>query len=315
MRYWLLLTVLSGLLMVAPTSAQGEILFEEYTLIYDGRERFYLLYLPPQYDGITPLPLVFVLHGGGGNPYMYDEMTGFGQKAQDEGFILVYPAGTGQFQRQLLTWNSGYCCAYAYENDVDDVGFFQELVASLTSQYTIDPARIYVAGHSNGGMMAYRLGAEMSDIFAAVGIMAGTIGGYPTPTSDDLFIIPQPQNPVSVIHIHGMEDEQVRYEGGVNKLNSPSRRNDLSVADAMAFWVDVNQCDPTPIIEKFDDDMVIVDTYSCDATGTGLKLISIVDGGHSWAGGFVDRQRADPPSLRVSATDEIWAFFESHPKT
>ncbi len=314
MRFWLIFTCFAWVLMASPVSAQDEILFEEYTLIYDGVERIYLVYVPPQYDGITPLPLVFVLHGGGGNPYMYDEMTGFGQKAHDEGFILVYPAGTGELQRQLLTWNSGYCCAYAYENNIDDVGFFRELVASLTSQYMIDPARIYAAGHSNGGMMAYRLGAEMSDVFAAVGIMAGSIGGYPTPTSDELYTIPQPQNPVSVIHIHGMEDEQVRYEGGVNKLISPSRRNDLSVADAMAFWVGVNQCDPVPITEKLDDDMVIVDTYSCDATGTGIKLISIVDGGHSWAGGFVERQRADTPSQRVSATDEIWAFFESHPK-
>ncbi|MDX2075278.1 MAG: PHB depolymerase family esterase [bacterium] len=315
MRFWILVTLLSGFLIVntADVSAQDVIEFEERTLTHDGRERLFLLYVPPQYDGITPMPLVFMLHGGGGNPYAYEEMTGFAQKAQDEGFILVYPAGTGRF-RNMLTWNAGYCCGYAFEQDVDDVGFFSAMIETLTGEYIIDPARIYVAGHSNGGMMAYRLGAELSDIFAGVGIMAGTIGGYATPESDQLYIIPEPENPVSVIHIHGMADENVRYDGGVNDKSAISRRNDLSVADAMVFWVAVNQCDPTPSTELRDGDMVQVDIYACDATGTGVTLISIVDGGHSWAGGEVLRRRGDQPSQRVSATDEIWAFFEEHPK-
>lgn len=306
--------VVSGVPFGISAQTDDAILFEEQTIRYDGRNRLFLMYVPPQYDDITPLPLVFVLHGGGGNPYMYDEMTEFGQKARDEGFILVYPAGTGRLPRQLLTWNSGYCCGYALEQDVDDVGFFRALVASLTSEYVIDSARIYVAGHSNGGMMAYRLGAEMSDVFAAVGVMAGTIGGYPTPDSDNLYIIPQPENPVSIIHIHGLEDENVRYEGGENADNTFSKRNDLSVADAISFWVNANRCAISPISESWDDGMVLVDTYACDETNTAIKLISIVDGGHSWAGGLVNRRRADLPSNRVSATDEMWSFFESHPK-
>jgi len=314
MRYWLLLTVFGSILAISPSvSAQETISFEEYTLIHDGLERLFLLYIPPQYDGITPMPLVFMLHGGGGNPYVYEEISAFGEKAREEGFILVYPAGTGRLQR-LLTWNAGFCCGYAHTQDVDDVGFFSAMIDLLTDTYVVDESRIYVAGHSNGGMMAYRLGAELSDRIAAVGVMAGTIGSYATPDSDNLYIIPQPQNPVSVIHIHGMADENVRYEGGINSDDALSTRNDLSVGNAMTFWVAVNQCETTPSTEWRDEDMVQTDIYACDATGTGVTLISIVDGGHSWAGGQIIRREADEPSQRVSATDEIWAFFEAHPK-
>jgi polyhydroxybutyrate depolymerase len=308
-------SILALICVIQPTFAQEEIRFEERTLTYDGLQRRYLVYVPPQYDASQPVPLVFVLHGGGGNPEMYEEVTHFGEKAREEGFILVYPAGTGRLRgERLLTWNAGHCCAYAFEQDVDDVGFFRTLVTQIQDEFAIDADRIYVAGHSNGAMMAYRLAAEMSDVFAAAGIVSGTIGGYPTPESDTLYIIPQPEQAVSIIHIHGMADENVRYEGGVNKDNSLSRRSDLSVAESIRFWVEADQCDTDPTQETRDGEMVLVETYACPASGTTVELISIKDGGHAWPGGSVLRRGADRPSLRVNATDELWAFFSAHPR-
>lgn len=302
-------------LTVSPNLAQSDIEFEEHTLRHDGRARHYLLYVPSQVDGSQPVPLVFVLHGGGGNPDLYEEVTGFGEIAREEGFILVYPGGTGRLRNRLLTWNAGHCCGYAMEENVDDVGFFREMVTELEAEYNIDPARIYVAGHSNGAMMSYRLAAEMSDTFAAVGIVAGTIGGYATPDSDELIKIPQPENPVSVIHIHGMVDDNVNYYGGINMDGVADERIDLSVADSIGFWVEADQCEKTPQREERDGGMVIVETYACPATGTDVELISIVDSGHAWPGGNSIRRNADPNNQRVNAAAEIWAFFEAHPRS
>lgn len=313
---FLFLSVFTVIVSATPAAAQSsDLTLEERTLIHDGLTRRYLLYVPPQYDPAQAMPLVFVMHGGGGSPEIYSETTGFTQKAHDEGFILVYPAGTGRRNAQrLLTWNAGHCCGFAQESGVDDIGFFRAMVDELTAEFSIDPNRIYAAGHSNGAILSYWLAAEMSDVFAAVGIVAGTIGGYPTPQSTELYIIPQPAQPVSVLHIHGMADVNLRYEGGVNDDDTLSSRNDLSVAESIDFWVKADGCDPLPQTENLDEGMVLVDRYDCTASGTAVTLISIVDGGHSWPSGTAPRRTSDPPSQRVNATDEIWAFFAAHPR-
>lgn len=317
MRNLLTLVVMLTLLAVVSAQAQDDddIVFEDRTLSVDGMERRYLLYVPPQAANGDSLPLVFLLHGGGGRPEIYEEVTGFGQIARDEGVLLVYPAGTGARSRsELLTWNAGHCCAAALANDVDDVAFFRAMVGELTAEFNVDADRIFVTGHSNGAMMTYRLLAEMSDVFAAGAAVAGSVGGYPTPDSDDLFVISQPENAVSVLAIHGMLDGSVRFEGGVNDDDTPSHRNDLSVAESIAFWVDVNACDPEPERTSQDDDMVLIDSYTCDMTDTVVELIAIVDGGHSWPGGEGGRLRSDPPSQRVNASEAIWAFFAANPR-
>ena len=317
-RFIIVLLVVSALLLPVhrATMQDSTLHFEERTLTYDGLVRRYLLYVPPAADGSSAVPLVFLLHGGGGSPDIYEGVTGMGEVARREGFILVYPAGTGLGGRNdgLLTWNSGYCCGYALRRNVDDVGFFRALVQALTGEFNVDPQRIFVAGHSNGGMMAYRLAAEMSDVFAAAAVVSGTIGGYPTPDSPDLYVIPAPAHPVSILHIHGMADQNVRYEGGVNGDDALSQRRDLSVADAITFWVQADHCATTPTHVSSDGGMLLTDTYACDATGTAVELISIVDGGHSWPGGDAPRLVSDPPSQRLAATEAIWAFFSAHPK-
>lgn len=297
--------------MYQPISAQGEVVFEEVTLEHDGLERRYLLYVPSQLDVSQPAPLVFVLHGGGGNPELYEEVTGFSQKAEEGGFILVYPAGTGR--TRLLTWNAGHCCAYALENDVDDVGFFRAMLEDIQADYNIDPNRIFAAGHSNGGMMTYRLAAELSDVFAAVAVVAGTIGGFPSLDGEPV-IIPEPEYPVSVLHIHGQEDNNVQFDGGINTDGVSAERYDMSVMDSVGFWVEANACDPVGNLSLDESGFVAHVSYDCSETNTAVEIIAITDGGHSWPGGVAPIRRSDPPSERVDATAEIWAFFAAHPR-
>jgi len=87
--------------------------------------------------------------------------------ADREGFVAVYPNGTGRGTR-ALTWNAGGCCAYAERNNIDDVGFTKALLDDLTSRVHIDRTRVYATGISNGGMMAFRLAVEASDRIAAI---------------------------------------------------------------------------------------------------------------------------------------------------
>lgn len=299
--------VLLMILLVMPMIVRAQNGTEERTLIHDGITRVYRLHVPLTYDPSTPSPLVLALHGGGGNAAQFEDQTGFSEKADAEGFIVVYPQGTGR--TQLYTWNAVHCCAYALENQVDDVGFIDALIDALAAEYNIDPLQIFATGHSNGGMMSYRLGAELSDRISAIAVSSGTIGGRIRQRGNDI-LIPEPSQPVSVLAIHGMLDENVHYEGGSS--DGPlTGRIDLSVAESIAFWVAADGCDPTPVETVSESGNVTVTTYSGCEDATAVELVSIADHAHAhaWAGAEPEPRRDVFPTQEVSATDLIWEFF------
>ena len=144
------------------------------------------------------MPLVLMFHGGAGSPQVFAEGTGMHRIAEQEGFIVAYPAGTPG--RSGLTWSPGV----NRQRDVDDVGFVHALVAELCRRYPIDPDRIYAAGLSIGGTLVYELACALSDELAAVAVVAGVM------TSLDC----DPKRSVPLIHIHGTSDQRVPLHGG-----------------------------------------------------------------------------------------------------
>jgi polyhydroxybutyrate depolymerase len=275
----------------------------EGSLVFEGRERYYLLHIPPSYDSRTPSALVIVLHGGGGNPEHAADMTGFNAKADSEGFIVVYPAGTGQLKDRLLTWNTWNCCGYALDNNVNDVGFINALIDKLENTVSIDEARIFVTGISNGGMMSYRLGCELADRIAAIAPVAGALN------TDSC----KPSQPASVVVFHGTADRHVLYEGGEPLAQfDPHRRVDNSVEYAVSFWVNNDECSLIP--ETTEQGNIRVDKYPGCAMGTEVVLYTIKDGRHAWPGGQKMSIVGDEPTEEISATDIMWDFFATHPK-
>jgi polyhydroxybutyrate depolymerase len=274
----------------------------ELALTVGGHERTYLLHLPQAYDGKRLLPLVIVLHGGGGNARNAVGMTGFSAKADREGFVAVYPNGSGRLKTRLLTWNSGNCCGYALDNDVDDVGFIRALIDELERTRAIDPKRVYATGMSNGGMMTYRVGCELSDKIAAIAPVAGALNVENC----------QPMSPVSVIAFHGTADEHVLYDGGapIRKVD-PHARVDKSVAYAMSFWVKDDGCSATP--QRSEKGSIRTETYGGGKDGTEVVLYTVVGGGHGWPGGRAYLAGTEP-TKEISATDLMWDFFVRHPK-
>lgn len=248
----------------------------KYHLNYGGLERSYLLHIPPSHDNNTPLPLVVVLHGGGGSPENIEKTTGFSKKADEEGFIVVYPEGVGG------TWNAGYCCGPAMKNQVDDVGFILKVIADVGGRQKIDQKRIYATGFSNGAMMSYRMACEAPYEFAAIASVSGAIGGK---TMDDssLYLPNKPSQPVSVIVFHGTDDQHVLYPGGHGNQTSGSRV-DLSVNDSIFFWIEANKCSKNPIIDNLTN-TVNRKTYYGGLNGTEVVLCTIMGGGHAWPGG------------------------------
>jgi|GEM_PF-6023860 len=215
-----------------------------YFMIHDRMIRSYRLHVPLTYDDTVLTPLVLVLHGGGGRSVSMIKKTNFSKVSEKEEFICVYPNGISRFPFFFRTWNDGYCCGVALEKNVDDVDFIKTLINRLCSQFTIDHKRIYVTGHSNGAIMSYRLGAELSSMIAAIAPVAGSIGGQADEEAPP-YIIPEPLYPVSVVAFHGRLDENVPYNGGQGN-RSRGHGSDLSVNESIQFWVTHNKCDLPP---------------------------------------------------------------------
>jgi polyhydroxybutyrate depolymerase len=273
-----------------------------HTLIHDGIERSYIQHVPLSLDGNQPAALVFVFHGGTGNAQSAVRMSGFNAVAEREGFIVVYPNGSGRLaDDKLLTWNAGNCCGYAQEQEIDDVGFIRQVVDELEAGMKIDPRRIYAAGLSNGAMLAQRLGCEASDIFAAIAPVAGTLN----------YAQCDPVKPISVIEFHGTADQHVPYDGGYGP-KSLVQVDFASVQETIGFWRAFDGCHTISQSEAAAD--VHLETWTGCTGSTAVELFTIIGGGHAWPGGEAGWAGADPPTGSINATELIWEFFKAHLK-
>lgn len=229
-------------------------------------------------------------------------MTGFNGVADQNGFAVVYPNGTGQLSDdKLLTWNGGNCCAYAQEKNVDDVGFVRAIVTDLQPLLNIDPKRIYATGMSNGGILSQRLACEAADIFAAIAPVMGTLNFLPC----------NPSQPISVIEFHGTGDQNIPDDGGFGP-KSLVNVDFTSVQDSVGFWVSFNKCSPQPQTNSFND--IQHKTWTACTGSTSVELYTIVGGGHAWPGGQGGWSDSDQPTMTISATQLFWKFFAAHPK-
>ncbi|MBL8837899.1 MAG: polyhydroxybutyrate depolymerase [Alphaproteobacteria bacterium] len=280
------------------------------SLPHGGIERSYVVHLPAAPPAEGPLALVVVLHGGGGNADNIARQSGFNAESDRHGFIVAYPNGTdrrrpllnARGRPGLLTWNAGLCCGFAMENRIDDVGFVRAMIAELGGAYPIDRRRIFAAGMSNGGMMAYRLACEASDLFAAVGVVAGALTVRAC----------TPAAPVSLIHIHGAADENVPIGGGVGR-RSPTRTSYPALTASIAAWVDANRCTQPPRQTRAPSGVQTLEYLDCRG-GSAITLHVIAGGGHSWPGGQRLLATLDAPSAALAATAAIWQFFAAHPR-
>lgn len=292
------LGLLLGAFMVLAPAARAQ--WSE-SMEFEGRTRWWIVHEPSgTWSG--PRPLVLILHGGGGSPANAARMSDMSGLSDREGFIVLYPAGAGLLSRRLLTWNAGNCCGYAMRRQVDDAGFLSALIERYVAGGQADPRRVYVAGLSNGAMMALRLACERPELVAAVASVAGTVA------------VPScaPARPVSVLMIHGRADTHVLYDGGRGP-SQLARRSDRSVKESLGLWLKADAC-PEPPATREEKGLRDEDWEHCRGQ-TAVRLITH-QGGHVWPGGHPGLRwgNVDPIVPEPKATSVIWDFFKSHPR-
>jgi polyhydroxybutyrate depolymerase len=279
---------------------------ENRSINVGGLNRSYVVHVPKHHDEKLPTPVLLALHGATMNGPMMAWFTDLNHKADKAGFIAVYPNGTGK--RSSLFWNGGKCCGSAVKENVNDVAFIDALLDDLMQNYPVDERRVYATGMSNGGIMAYRLAAELSDRIAAIAPVAGSL------TTE----IGNLKRPVSVLHFHGTKDEFLPFEGGKGP-KSITGTHFLSAEQSVGTWVKANGCDENPkvdVLSKSGDEMTVTRKTFAEANeGAEVALVVIEGGGHTWPGKKSPAKLLGKSALNISANDLMWEFFEKHPMT
>ena len=252
-----------------------------------GQERLFMVHVPTDYESNRPFPLVFSLHGAGSNFFAQENASQWIQKADEEGFVVVTP--------QAMEPSNVWLGVFLDELGDPDIEFFAGMLDQLQAELSIDPARIYATGLSNGGVMANRLGCELSESFAAIAPVAGAHSG---------FHLCDVSEPVSVLAVHGTDDLVIPYQG--NGEDVPPVRTWVEA------WAERDGCEAEPAeSEPYPD--VILEAWNGCAGSTAVSLMTVRGGGHTWLGlEFVWEEGRYVTT--TTATDAIWDFFETYPK-
>jgi len=250
--------------------------------------------------------VVLAFHGAFMNGTSMIGFSGLNHKADEAGFIVVYPNGLGIGQA-FLFFNAWSKPGGPGKDPPDDVEFTSKMLDDLETVCNVDPKRVFATGMSNGGMMSNRLGAELSDRIAAIAPVSGTLA------IDQI----HPTHPVPAIIFHGTADTIVPFGG--RRAPDPRSPQFQGVRDTVKAWVEADGCTPDPTTTTLPDTAhdgttVKREEYGSGKDGAEVVLYTIEGGGHTWPGrqppaAFLGKSTSD-----ISANDLMWAFFLKHPK-
>jgi polyhydroxybutyrate depolymerase len=287
-----------------------------------GLMREFIVHVPPVHPAskvAAELPLVFVFHGGGGVAAREDKLSHFASLAQRERFVVVYPQGIGQ------SWNDGRdtTVSQAHRDKIDDLAFFDAMLALLSKEMIIDANRIYATGISNGAIFSHYLAANRAGQIAAIAPVAGGI-------AEPFYLQFKPTHPVSVLIIQGTEDPFVPYAGGrIMPKNAQNRGKVIPTDDAIKLWTTHNRTKVTPHeinLPNLDPNdgclakqLTWASGYSRAARakrGPVVQLLLLEGGGHTWPSGpqYLPASIIGRVCNDFDATAVIWDFFKTHPK-
>ena len=286
MKYTTILLLLIG--FAFSISAQQTI---NGSMIHDGIQRDYILYIPAIYDGNTDVPLILNFHGFGSNANQQLVYGDFRDIADKEGFLLVHPEGTLLNGNQH--WNVG---SFTIGSTTDDVSFTEALIDELANLYAINLDRVYATGMSNGGYMSFLLACQLSEKIAAVASVTGSM----TP---ETYNACNAQHPTPILQIHGTGDSTVPYNG-----DTWTR----SIEDVISYWANYNNCETNPTtkaladIDPSDGSTVEHIVYIDGDNGLTTEHMKVIGGGHTWPGSAFNFPGTN---YDINASMEIWQFF------
>ena len=248
----------------------------ERSLTSGGQDRSYRLFVPPGYDGRTPLALVLDLHGSGGTAERQAGTSRFEALAAREGFLVATLQAAGDNRRWTVP---------VTDDRADDVRYVADVIDDVGARVCTDRSRVYATGFSGGARMSSLLACRLGTHIAAIAPMAGL--RWPGPCEG---------RAVPVLAFHGLADPQNTYEGQAAGRGAEWLE---SVPEALAGWAAHNGCATAAVLEDEPGPLSTLRYEGCDG-GAEVRLVRIDGLAHVWARNEID------------ATAAMWAFFERH---
>ncbi len=281
-------------LLLAPGSARAD------SITSADITRQYQIFHPAGIVG--PRPAVFLLHGGGGTAPQLERFSDFDRVAAAEGLVAIYPQGVGR------QWNDHR--VVGVQSSADDERFLLDVIDRLVATGLVDGKRVYIAGISNGALMALDMACNHADRIAGIAVIAGSLPlGYRCELA----------RPLPAIFFHGTADQFIPFEGGpIAGRFSAQRASVVSARETIDFFVKINGCrtrqaealaDPIPP----DGTHATVYHYGDCLPSGAVESVVIDGGGHSWPGarqGVLLDHLLGPASRAVDAGAELWRFFD-----
>ena len=251
----LCLCIFTLLLIPSYISAQNSINIRIGSNIREAK-----IYLPDFNNSTGTIPLIIAFHGYTDNPENIEHASNMHQACKD-GYVVAYPKGSKN-DNGYFGWNAGG----KYEewtNNADDIYFIDTLISLLVDKYNINEKKIFITGHSNGAMMAYKIAVHLSPRICAAACVSGPM----------LDTIQNPSSPVSIMHVHGDADMVVPHNGTEQySFHIPS------IDETFKKWIEWNQCSTVPSVLKYNKQVTALKW-----TGEAEVSLFLIHGlGHDW---------------------------------
>jgi len=266
------------------------------SVLLDGKERQYFLHLPKDYDPAKSYPLIMVFNGYGNEKGQggvaagaegMEPITGLSERADEQNFIVAYMDGS---PRSGHSWNNGNW----FFSKEDDIKFTRGTMDAISAAANVDQSRIYLTGYSEGGSFAHQAGIALADRVAAVATIGSWLNGHEK----------KPDEPISVMEIHGGKDPVVPYKGGhfwLTMKSSDYLRNFYLKADGITEGPVVTQLATTDGASAFEE------SWKNQGTGAEFDRITLPEATmHKYFGGY------GSPINSINTTDQFLAFFSRH---
>jgi polyhydroxybutyrate depolymerase len=278
----------------------------EHSIAVASDDRTFLLHVPTlrprnRLGATVAFPLVILLHGSGADGETIRRQSRIEALADSLRFVVAYPNGKNGLLGFGSDWNAGTCCGNAARSHVDDVAFVRAVMGEVSRHIPIDRRRIYVAGFSDGGRMAYRVACDAASLVAAIGVVSGSLRDEQC----------APLKPVPVIAFHGTADPEVPYtDSALTQPKTPAPAAAGMLPPSIRFWSAVDGCRGVALRRET---VHVTRASFAPCAGADVVLYTIEDGLHAWPGGAKDGASGAEPTTEVHATETMVQFFFRHP--